>query len=147
MSYKKSKRYNFIEENECEKNDTYILSRCFCITLLNYTDADIELLRRMKHIYKPRRSTIPNEYIVKYICFGFEITEDSIPYIQCYVQFTKNISAHIVSNIYSGCRIVKTKGFPDKSIYTDIEEHGTKMRQGARLDIIRKIIESTETNK
>ena len=99
----------------------------------------------MKHIYKPRRSTIPNEYIVKYICFGFETTESGIPYIQGYVQFTKNISSAIVHHIYNGCRIVKTKGIPDKTvIYTNFEEHGIKMRQGARLDIIRKVIESTE---
>jgi hypothetical protein len=157
MSKQVIKKYDYIEENENESLDNRGQSRCFCITLLNYTDDDIIKFRKMEQTYKLKcisvgdkhisvgdkcipiennSISVENKYSIKYICFWTDINNNGVRYLQGVVQFTNRIITSKVSIIYNGCRVVKTRGAPDnKDTYKNFEEYGNSNRQGNKKQI------------
>jgi hypothetical protein len=129
-----SKKYDYIEENECQKSDTKGKSYCFNITWVNYTDENIDTIRKLEHVYKPNRSSIKYKYVVKYVYINLKTHTE--PYIQAYVQFTTRVSPSTVANIYRGCRVMKTKMISKKlrDAFEEVEdeeedEYTRKMRE------------------
>jgi hypothetical protein len=104
-------------------------SRCFVIKWLNY---DLNIMRKMKHLYKYTRGLKEKEYILNYVCFSIE-TDCGTDYVIGNLQFTTKITKSIVSKLYDGCFIINNSIFVKKDC--TFEEFGIQIK---RNDLISK---------
>jgi hypothetical protein len=96
--------HTYITDNMCENSDNKNQSQTFCLTW-DFTDDNLNTLRKLEHVYKSPRTGKETTYKVEYICFG--IYTSPIPNVQAFIRFDNRITPATVSNLYRGSRVIK----------------------------------------
>lgn len=94
--------------------------RDYCFTINNWTDADIEELKKLEDSDK-----------VRYLCIGKEVGENGTPHLQCYVYFNNAVVFATVKKFLTRAAIFPCRGSPDQNITYcskdgDFYEHGDR---------------------